>query len=72
MKTSLLTLGGVGLLAAGVVIHHSGHCPLMDARAAMTRTHHDLPAVSNAQTAKTTTAIKPNTVVLTSAEDAAR
>lgn len=70
MKTSLLTLGGVGLLAAGVVIHHSGHCPLMAAHAALT--HHATPTVSNAQTAKTTTAIKPNTVVLSSAEDAAR
>jgi len=68
MKTSLLTLGGVGLLAAGVAIHHSGHCPLMEARAAMT--HHATPAA--VQTAKTTTAIKPNTVVLTSAADAAR
>jgi len=70
MKTSLLTLGGVGLLAAGVVIHHSGHCPLMAARAALT--HHAAPAISHAQTAKTTTAIKPNTVVLASTEDAAR
>jgi hypothetical protein len=70
MKTSLLTLGGVGLLAAGVVIHHSGHCPLMDAHAALT--HHATPAISNAHTDKTTTAVKPNTVVLASTEDAAR
>jgi hypothetical protein len=70
MKMSLLTLGGVGLLAAGVAIHHSGHCPLMDARAALT--HHATSVVSSAPTAKTTTAVKPNTVVLTSAAEAAR
>jgi hypothetical protein len=72
MKTSLLTLGAVGLLAAGVAIHHSGHCPLMAAKAAMTRTHHEMPVVSNAKTAKTISAVKPDAVVLTSAADAAR
>jgi hypothetical protein len=70
MKTSLLTLSAVGLLAAGVAIHHSGHCPLMEARSAMT--HHATPAVSAAKTAKTVSAIKPDAVVLTSASDAAR
>jgi hypothetical protein len=69
MKTSLLTLGGVGLLAAGVAIHHSGHCPLMDAKAALT--HHSTP-VSGAATAKAVSAVKPNTVVLTSEAEAAR
>jgi len=71
MKTSLLTLGAVGLLGAGVAIHHSGHCPLMDAKAALTH-HHATPAVSAAQTAKTTSAVKPEAVVLTSTADAAR
>ena len=70
MKTSLLTLGAVGLLAAGVAIHHSGHCPLMEARNGMT--HHARPAVSDARTAKAASAIKPDAVVLTSAADAAR
>jgi hypothetical protein len=70
MKTSLLTLGAVGLLAAGVAIHHSGHCPLMEARNAMT--HHARPAVADARKAKAASAIKPDAVVLTSAADAAR
>jgi hypothetical protein len=70
MKTSLLTLGGVGLLAAGVAIHHSGRCPLMEARAALS--HHQAPVVSDAPAAKATSAVKPNTVVLNSAADATR
>lgn len=69
MKTSLLTFGGVGLIAAAVAVHHTGHCPLMDAKAALT--HHAVPAATTAQTAKTS-AVKPNTVALTSATDAAR
>ena len=44
MKTSLLTLGAVGLLGAGVAIHHSGRCPLMELHKALT--HHAVPAAS--------------------------
>lgn len=69
MKTSLLTLGAVGMLTAGVAIHHTGHCPLMEARAAMM--HHATP-VSGAPATKVASAVKPNTVVLTSVADAAR
>jgi hypothetical protein len=69
MKTSLLTLGAVGVLAAGVAIHHSGHCPLMEARKALV--HHSAPAVSPAGSpaasgvlvAKTASAVKPDAVV---------
>jgi hypothetical protein len=57
MKTSLLTLGAVGILAAGVAIHHSGHCPLMDAKTALM--HHAAP-VSGAPTARTASAVNPN------------
>ena len=71
MKTSLLTLGAVGVLAAGVAIHHSGRCPLMEAKAALTH-HHAMPAVSGAQTVKQTSAAKPDAVVLTSATEAGR
>ena len=64
MKTSLLTLGAVGVLAAGVAIHHSGHCPLMEARKALV--HHSAPAVSPAASgalvAKTASAVKPDAV----------
>lgn len=42
MRTKLLILGGV--LAAGVSIHHSGHCPLMEAKKAITRHVHGAPA----------------------------
>jgi len=43
MKTKLFLLGAVGLLGAGVMIHHSGHCPLMDAKNAMAK-HASKPA----------------------------
>lgn len=42
MRTKLLILGGV--LAAGVVIHHSGHCPLMEAKKAFARHSVSAPA----------------------------
>lgn len=65
MKTGLVTLGAIGVLSAGVAIHHSGHCPLMEMKKAFT--HHATPAVAEKQT------VKPNTVVLVSAkEDVAR
>jgi hypothetical protein len=67
MKTSLLTLGAVGVLAAGVAIHHSGHCPLMDAKNALT--HH---AVSGASVAQTPKAVKTDAVVATQLMEAAR
>ena len=67
MKTGLVTLGAVGLLGAGVAIHHSGHCPLMEAKKALT--HQAAPA---APTASANQTAKSNTVVLTSAQDAAR
>ena len=44
-------LGAVGLLAVGVGIHHSGHCPLMAAKAALTKHSGNVPA--NATAAKT-------------------
>jgi hypothetical protein len=37
MRTKLFMLGAVGLLAVGIGIHHSGHCPLMQAKAALTK-----------------------------------
>lgn len=37
-------LGAVGLLAVGVGIHHSGHCPLMAAKAALTKQSVKAPA----------------------------
>ena len=49
MRTKLLILGGV--LAAGVSIHHSGHCPLMDAKKAIARHVHGAPATQVASTA---------------------
>ena len=49
MRTKLLILGGV--LAAGVSIHHSGHCPLMDAKKAIARHVHGAPANQVASTA---------------------
>lgn len=80
MKTSLLTLGAVGVLAAGVAIHHSGHCPLMSIM------HHSLPATSRAVSpaggrsasgalvAKSASAVKPDAVAATAStlEDAGR
>ena len=42
MKTKLFILGGV--LAAGVVIHHTGHCPLMEAKKALTHQQTNAPA----------------------------
>ena len=66
---SLLTLGAVGVLAAGVAIHHSGHCPLMEAKAALT--HHPAP-VSGAPVARTASAVNPNVVVSTLGKDAGR
>jgi len=67
MKTGLVTLGAVGLLGAGVAIHHSGRCPLMEAKKALT--HRAAPAAS---TATANPAVKSNAVVLTAAQDAAR
>ena len=37
MKTKLVVLAAAGLLAAGIAIHHSHHCPLMAAKAAVTQ-----------------------------------
>jgi hypothetical protein len=51
MRTKLFMLGAVGLLAVGVGIHHSGHCPLMQAKAALTK--HSANAQANVATAKT-------------------
>ena len=53
MRTKLLILGGV--LAAGVSIHHSGHCPLMEAKKAIARHVHGAPAsqVASAATSGT-------------------
>jgi hypothetical protein len=36
MRTKLLILAAAGLLATGIVIHHSKHCPLMEAKKAFT------------------------------------
>ena len=55
MKTKLFLLGAVGLLGAGVMIHHSGHCPLMDAKNAMAK-HASKPAVRAANPAPVVTA----------------
>jgi hypothetical protein len=52
MRTKLFMLGAVGLLAVGVGIHHSGHCPLMSAKAALTK--HSVNAPANPAVAKTT------------------
>jgi hypothetical protein len=46
MRSKLFMLGAVGLLAVGVGIHHSGHCPLMAAKAALTK--HSVHAPANA------------------------
>jgi hypothetical protein len=46
MKTKLFILGGV--LAAGVVIHHTGHCPLMEAKKALTHQQTNAPAANQA------------------------
>jgi hypothetical protein len=46
MRSKLFMLGAVGLLAVGVGIHHSGHCPLMAAKAALTK--HPVNAPANA------------------------
>jgi hypothetical protein len=51
MRNKLFMLGAVGLLAVGVGIHHSGHCPLMAAKAALTK--HSVNAPANATAAKT-------------------
>jgi hypothetical protein len=37
MRTKLIILAAAGLLAAGIAIHHSHHCPLMSAKAALTQ-----------------------------------
>jgi hypothetical protein len=44
MRTKFFMLGAVGLLAVGVGIHHSGHCPLMSAKAALTKHASNAPA----------------------------
>ena len=41
-------LGAVGLLAVGIGIHHSGHCPLMQAKAALTKHRSIAPAKDGA------------------------
>jgi hypothetical protein len=56
MRTKLLILGGV--LAAGVSIHHSGHCPLMDAKKAIARHVHGAQA-SQAASAGSGTQMSP-------------
>jgi hypothetical protein len=70
MKTTLVTLGAVGLLGAGVAIHHSGHCPLMEAKKALT--HQAPAAVSTTPVVSAVSAVKANAAVLSSAKDAAR
>jgi hypothetical protein len=50
MRSKLFMLGAVGLLAVGVGIHHSGHCPLMAAKAALTK--HSVNAQANVAAAK--------------------
>jgi hypothetical protein len=37
MRTKLILLAAAGLLTAGAVIHHSHHCPLASAKAAITQ-----------------------------------
>jgi len=37
MRTKLILLAAAGLLTAGIAIHHSHHCPLMSAKAAITQ-----------------------------------
>jgi hypothetical protein len=51
MRTKLFMLGAVGLLAVGVGIHHSGHCPLMQAKAALTKHSVTAPAKDAANVA---------------------
>jgi hypothetical protein len=43
--------GAVGLLAVGIGIHHSGHCPLMQAKAALTKHSVNAPAKDAANVA---------------------
>jgi hypothetical protein len=50
MRSKLFMLGAVGLLAVGVGINHSGHCPLMAAKAALTK--HSVNAPANVAAAK--------------------
>ena len=54
MKTKLFILGGV--LAAGVVIHHTGHCPLMEAKKALTH-QTNAPAANHAPAAVAVTTV---------------
>jgi hypothetical protein len=49
MRNKLFMLGAVGLLAVGVGIHHSGHCPLMAAKAALTKHVVNAPANATAK-----------------------
>jgi hypothetical protein len=56
MRTKLFMLGAVGLLAVGVGIHHSGHCPLMSAKAALTKHSVDGHTKGVANVGATTTA----------------
>jgi hypothetical protein len=51
MRSKLFMLGAVGLLAVGVGIHHSGHCPLMAAKAALTKRAVNAPANAAAKPA---------------------
>ena len=37
MRTKLFILAAAGLLATGIMIHHSGHCPLREAKKALTQ-----------------------------------
>ena len=55
MKTKLFILGGV--LAAGVVIHHTGHCPLMEAKKALTHQQTNAPAANHAPAAVAVTTV---------------
>jgi hypothetical protein len=66
MRNKLFMLGAVGLLAVGVGIHHSGHCPLMAAKAALTKhsvnvTAKDAANVASAQHATDAAAIVATT-----------
>jgi len=56
MKTKLFLIGAVGLLGAGAVIHHTGHCPLRDAKMAMAK-HASKPAANTAAPAPVAAAI---------------
>ena len=58
-------LGAVGLLAVGIGIHHSGHCPLMQAKAALTK--HSV----NAQTKDAATVASAQHATDAAASDAA-